>query len=110
MRKPVYAICEQQRHRSAYTSAQSHQHLCFCCLDSIIPLVSISKISSLYIASVAVEADLSVIWSEIPEDRFSHDVSQVVKPQCSNFVLFTTIFWVYEFSDFTVNDNNYMVV
>ena len=47
MRKPVYAICEQQRHRSACTSAQLDQHLCFLWLDSIIPLVSISEISSL---------------------------------------------------------------
>ena len=29
MRKPVYAICEQQRHRSAYASVQSDQ--CLCC-------------------------------------------------------------------------------
>ena len=28
MRKPVYAICEQQRHRSACASAQSDQSLC----------------------------------------------------------------------------------
>ena len=47
MRKPVYAICEQQRRRSACASAQSDQHLCFRCLDSIIPLVSISEILSL---------------------------------------------------------------
>ena len=46
MRKPVHAIaiCEQQR----------------CCLASIIPLVSISKISSLYLASVAAQASLSL--------------------------------------------------
>ena len=29
MRKPVYAICEQQRRRSACASAQSDQ--CLCC-------------------------------------------------------------------------------
>ena len=29
MRKPVYAIWEQQRHRSACTSVQSDQRLCF---------------------------------------------------------------------------------
>ena len=29
MRKPVYAICKQQRHRSACAFAQSDQHLCF---------------------------------------------------------------------------------
>ena len=29
MRKPVYAICEQQRHRSACASAQSDQRRCY---------------------------------------------------------------------------------
>ena len=33
------------------------------CLDSIIPLVSISEISSLYLASVAEQAGLSQPWS-----------------------------------------------
>ena len=28
VRKPVYAICEQQRRRSACAAAQSDQHLC----------------------------------------------------------------------------------
>ena len=28
IRKPVYAICEQQRRRSAWASAQSDQHFC----------------------------------------------------------------------------------
>ena len=46
MRKPVCAICEQQRRRSACASAQSDQRLCFRCLVSIIPLVSISEMSS----------------------------------------------------------------
>ena len=45
MRKPVYAICEQQ----------SDQHLCC----SIIPLVSMSEISCLHVASVAEQAGLS---------------------------------------------------
>ena len=42
-------------------------------LDSIIPLISISEISSLYLASVAPQAGLSLPWSQIPEDRFSRD-------------------------------------
>ena len=42
-----YVICEQQRRRSACASAQSDQHLCFRCLDSIISLDSIDEISSL---------------------------------------------------------------
>ena len=55
MRKPVYATCKQQRRRSACADAQS-----------VIPLVSIPEISSLYVAS---ESTLV----ENPEDRFSHD-------------------------------------
>ena len=40
------------------------------CLDSIIPLVSISEISSRYLASVAEQAGLSLTWSEIPKTDF----------------------------------------
>ena len=40
------------------------------CLDSIIPLVSISKISSLYLASVAAQAGLSLPWLETPKTGF----------------------------------------
>ena len=43
VRKPVFAICEQQRRRSACESAQSDQRLCFRCLDSIISKLSKSK-------------------------------------------------------------------
>ena len=77
MRKPVHAICEEQRRRSACASAQPDQRLCFRCLDGIIPLVSISEISSLYLASVAAQAGLSVTWSENPEDRFSRDEAHI---------------------------------
>ena len=40
------------------------------CLDSIIPLVSISKISSLYLASVAAQAGLCLTWSQISKTGF----------------------------------------
>ena len=40
------------------------------CLDSIIPLVSISEISSLYLASVAAQAGLSHSWSQTPKTGF----------------------------------------
>ena len=48
MRKPVYVICEQQR-RSLISASVVR------CLDSIIPLFF-----SLYLASVAVQAGLSL--------------------------------------------------
>ena len=42
------------------------------CLDSVTFLVSVTKISSLVLASVAEQASLSPTWSETPEDTFSH--------------------------------------
>ena len=81
MRKRVYAICEQQRYRSACASAQSDQRICFRCLGSIMPLVSIYEISSLFLAFVAEQTGLSLPWSQIP-DRFSHDVAQIVLCEC----------------------------
>ena len=47
MRNPVYAICEQQRRRSAWASAQSDQRLYCSLLESIINLFAISEISVL---------------------------------------------------------------
>ena len=46
MRKPVYAIGEQQRHRSACASAQSDQCLVVRCLDSI-TILAIAEITRL---------------------------------------------------------------
>ena len=48
------------------------------CLDSITPLASISEISSLNLVSAAVQSGLCPTWSETPEDRFSHDVAQLL--------------------------------
>ena len=40
------------------------------CLDSIMPLVSVPTISSLYQASVAVQSALSLTWSQTPKTGF----------------------------------------
>ena len=40
------------------------------CLDSKIHVVSITEISSLYLASVAAQADLSLTWSKTPKTGF----------------------------------------
>ena len=42
------------------------------CLDSIIPLVSVPKISNLQLASVAEQAGLSLIWSQTEPSLFAH--------------------------------------
>ena len=41
-------------------------------VDSVMYVVSVTKISSLMLASVAQQASLSLTWSETPEDMFSH--------------------------------------
>ena len=48
------------------------------CLDSIIPSVSISEISSLYLASVAAQAGLSLPWVPNAKDRFSGDEAHML--------------------------------
>ena len=46
-------------------------------LDSVMSLVSVTKISRLMLVSVAEQASLSLTWSETPEDTFSHDEAQI---------------------------------
>ena len=48
------------------------------CLDSVMSLVSVTKISSLMLASVAAQAGLSLTWLETPEDTFSHDEAHFI--------------------------------
>ena len=80
MRKLVFAICEQQRHRSACASTLSDQSLISAfvirCLGSLISLVSIVIISCLYLAYVAEQTGLSYLGAN-PEDRFSRDVTHM---------------------------------
>ena len=47
------------------------------CLYSVKSLVSVTKISSLMLASVAEQVSLSLTWSETPEDTFSHDEAHI---------------------------------
>ena len=47
------------------------------CLDTVMSLVSVIKISSLMLASVAEQASLSLTWLETREDTFSHDMAHV---------------------------------
>ena len=68
MRNPVYAICEQQRRRSACASAQSNQRLC-CSLPRYY-LISIFAVSWLSLASVAGQAGLSLALSKAPKTGF----------------------------------------
>ena len=70
MRKPVFATCEQQRADQPEHPRSPISAFVVRCLDSILPLVSVSEISSLYLASVAELAGLSITWSKTPNTGF----------------------------------------
>ena len=59
MRKPVYAICEQQRRRSACAFAQSDQ--CLCCLLSAKKQQVISNASALDVSVISGKPDIHSI-------------------------------------------------
>ena len=67
-----YVICEQQRRRSAAHSHSLISAFVVRCLDSVMSLVSVTKISSLMLASEAEQVILSLTSLEPPEDTFSH--------------------------------------
>ena len=76
MRKPAFAICEQQRHRSACASAQSDQHLC-CSLprqynNSCFYTQNFKPLSSFCGCAGQFES----ILVTNPEGRFSRDEAQ----------------------------------
>ena len=54
----------KQRRRSASFAVKADQRLCFCYLDSMIPILSKSEISSLWPSSVAVQPGLCRTRSE----------------------------------------------
>ena len=71
MRKPDFYICKNKAADQLcgnYRTAD--QHLCFRYIDSTIPLLPKSEISSLYPSSVAVQRSLCQTWSETPKTGF----------------------------------------
>ena len=47
------------------------------CLDSVMSLVSVTKISSPLLASVAAQAGLCLAWLETPEDTFCRVMAHI---------------------------------
>ena len=47
------------------------------CLDSMICILALSKVSRFQLVSVSEQAGLNLAWSKIPEDTFSRDVAQM---------------------------------
>ena len=70
MRKHVFAICETTKTQISLRIHGLISVFVVRCLDSIIPLVFIHEISSLYLASVAEQTGLSLTWSQAPKTGF----------------------------------------
>ena len=58
MRKPAFCICENKGADQLRGNREADQRLCFRYIDSTIPLLSKSEISSLYPSSVVVQSGL----------------------------------------------------
>ena len=70
MRKPDFYICENKDADQLRGNREADQCLCFRYMDSTIPLLHKSEISSLQQSSVAVQLGLCRTWSEPPKTGF----------------------------------------
>ena len=66
MRKPAFCICENKDADQLRSNCAADQRLCFSYMDSTIPHLSKSKISS----SVGLQPGLCHTWSETPKTGF----------------------------------------
>ena len=64
MRKPTFYICENKDADQLRDDREADQRLSFRYIDSTIPLLSKSEISSLKPSSVAVQPGLCLTWLE----------------------------------------------
>ena len=71
MRKSVFAICEKKSADQLISAFVAH------CLNSIISIPAISKISRRCLVSVAEQAGLSYLVAN-PEDRFSRAEARLI--------------------------------
>ena len=76
MRKPDFCICENKDADQLRSDCAADQRLCFRYIDTTIPLVPKSEISSLLPSSVVAQPGLCGTWSE-PKDGFSHNEAQL---------------------------------
>ena len=64
MRKPTFCICENKGADQLHINCEADQRLCFRYTDSTFPLLSKSKVSSLWPSSVRVQLGLYRTCSE----------------------------------------------
>ena len=78
MRKPDFCICENKDADQLRGNREADQRLCFRYLDSMIPLLSKSEISSLWPSSIAVQPGLCRTRSKTPKTGFSYDAAHIM--------------------------------
>ena len=70
VRKPAFCICENKDADQLRGNRQADQRLCFRYMDSRIPLLPKSEISSLWPSCMAVQTGSCGTWSETPKTGF----------------------------------------
>ena len=68
--KTAFCICENKDADQLRGNREADQRLCFRYIDSTIPLLPKSEISSLQLSSVAVQPGVCWTWSETPKTGF----------------------------------------
>ena len=84
MRKPDFCLCENKGTDQLHSNCTADQCLCFCYMDSTIPLLLKSEISSYKPSSVTVQGQFVSDLVVDPEDQFSH-VAAKIFPDIMNF-------------------------
>ena len=82
MRKQTFCICENKDADQLRGDSEADQRLCFRYIDSTIPLLSKSRISSLLPSSVCIQpySLVCVGPGRITEHKFSHDGAHLRSP------------------------------
>ena len=80
MRKPTFCICENKDADQLRGNREADQRLCFRYIDSTIPLLSKSEISSLWTSSAVVQPNLCRTRSETRTLVFSRRGSIILFP------------------------------
>ena len=70
MRKPAFCLCENKDADQLRGYREADLRLCFCYMDSIVPLLPNSEISSLKLSSVTVQPGLCGTWLETTKTVF----------------------------------------
>ena len=107
MRKPDFSLRENKGADQLHSNCEADQCLCFHYLDSTVPLLLKSEISSFLPSSVTVQAGLCCTWSETPKLRFSRITAHITVVSIIslyNIIMVDTMFTL-SFENNTINHN-----